>query len=221
MSSPPFILLVILFSFSSSLAAQDTLVQVFLWKSTREADGVSANQAIHLSGEAAQQFNWAEQFDDYSAIIIHRVLPSKAPQASKNIDEFKTMAWNTMKRVVAIHETRDQQSGLIYKHYGEYFPDDEERYFSTAQKTTLPDLYVGRSAYDRVALDLALIWMESGECPGEWGEYEQQPGEIELLFTDKKKQVLMKRNISSQLISHHGDQITRVVEIEVELPPHQ
>jgi len=215
----PFLFLVFLFIGYNGLAAQDTIRQVFLWKTTLDDEGISTKQSIHLSGEAAQEFNWAEEFHNYSRIIIHRILAADAPQLEKGYEAFKTSAWQALKQVHTIHETRDQEGTIIYSRNLEV-ADEEMMYFSTAQETRLPYFYLGRPIYDRVKLDLDLIWSEPGECPTELGEYERSPGQIRLLFKDKKGTTLMKRHLTIHFIPTSDEDEIRVAEIDVQLYSH-
>lgn len=215
----PFLFLVFLFVGCSQLAAQDTMRQVFLWKTTLNDEGVSTNQSIHLSGAAAQQFNWAEEIHNYSRIIIHRILPADAQQLEKGDEAFNNSAWNVLKQVRTIHESRNQKDRIIY-HRNLELADEEMMFFSTAQATRLPYLYLGRPLEDQIRLDLDLRWSEPGECPTELGEYELDPGQIRVLFKDEKGTTLMKRSIITHFISNTPEEEIRVVEIDVQLSSH-
>lgn len=208
-----------LFIGCNGLAAQDAIQQIFLWKTALNDEGITTKQSIHLSGEAAQQFKWAEEFHNYSRIIIHRILPTDAQQLEKGYEAYKTAAWNALQQVHTIHETRDQDGPIIYSRNLD-LPDEEMMYFSTVQEIRLPYFYLGRPIDDRVKLDLDLIWSESGECPTEIGEYEHYPGQIQLLFKDEKGTTLMKRSIITHFIPSSGAGEIRVVEIDVQLYSH-
>lgn len=218
----PLLFLVFLLVGCNGWAAQDTIRQVFLWKIVLNDEGISPHQSIHLSGEAAQQFNWAEEFHNYSRIIIHRILPTDVLQLQKGFDAFDTSAWTALKQVRTIHETRDQDDPIIYSRDGEDYADEEMMYFSTEQETQLPYFYLGRPIEDgnRVRLDLDLIWSEPGECPTEIGEYEHHSGQIRLLFKDEKGTTLMQRDIRTHFIPTTGEEDARVVEIDIQLYSH-
>ena len=215
----PLFFLVLLLMGSTELGAQDTLLQVFLWKTDIDDEGITTQQNIHLSGEAAQQFNWAEEFHNYSRIIIHRILPTDAQQLEKGYEAYKTSAWDVLKQVRTIYETRDPKDTTIYSRNLEV-ADEEMMYFSTAKETGLPYFYLGLPIDEQVKLDLDLRWSEPGECPTELGEYEHYPGQIRLLFKDEKGTTLMKRSITTHLIPTTGEEEIRVAEIDVQLSSH-
>lgn len=217
MPNKHFFLIAVLFGLANGLAAQDTLIQIFLWKSSIDQYGDETKQSIRLAGEAAQQFNWEEHSDDYSDIIIHRMLTSHSSKSHKNYKAFKASAWDILQRTYSIHQTKDRLNSLIYRRPSHDFPDDTALYFSNEQETRFPSLHVGLPLYDRIDLELELFWSGSGECPEEIVEYGHSPGEIQLLFKDDKDMILMKRNISTRLISTSASQSTRIVEIDVQL----
>lgn len=217
----PFLFLVFLLVGCNGLAAQDTIRQVFLWKTTLNDEGIHTHQSIHLNGEAAQQFNWAEEIHHYSRIIIHRLFPAATPQLAKGDEAFNNSAWNALKQVRTIHESRNPKDRIIY-HRNLELADEEMMFFSTVQETRLPYFYLGRPIEDagQIRLDLDLRWSEPGECPTELGEYEQSPGQIQLLFKDKKGTTLMKRHLTIHFIPTSDEEEIRVAEIDVQLYAH-
>jgi len=216
----PFFFLAFLLMACHGLVAQDTLRQVFLWKTAMHDEDIATTQSIHLSGEAAQQFNWAEEFHHYSRIIIHRILPTDAQQLEKGYEAFKVSAWEVLKQVQTIHEARGPKDEIIYTRDPVDVLDEKMIYFTTTQETRLPYFYLGFPIDGQINLDLDLSWSEPGECPTELREYERYAGQMRLLFKDEKGTTLMKRSITTHFIPTTSEEEIQVVEIDVHLSSH-